>query len=144
MYCRLALSRNSFSENTTTYTMDLNEPEALVATPNIQQKLPSMVDDPEKHELSLTEDLAKTEEPVIKKLKVEEEATHQEIPKFDQPPVHEMVGGSSVRKYLNEKLTPHLLEGLNIIGKSKPEDPIYELGQFLLQRSADLKKAQNQ
>lgn len=91
------------------------------------------------------EALVKVEEPATKKLKVEEqeELAHQEIPKFDLPPVHEMVGGSSVRKYLNENLTPHLLEGLKIVGKNKPEDPLYELAQFLLQRSAELKGAHN-
>lgn len=86
--------------------------------------------------------LVKLEEPVTKKQKVEEqeELDSQEIPKFDLPPVHELVGGSSVRKYLNQNLTPHLLEGLKIIGKNKPEDPLYELAQFLLRRSEELKR----
>lgn len=92
-----------------------------------------------------TEALVKLEEPATKRLKVEEqeELVHQEIPKFDLPPVHEMIGGSSVRKYLNENVTPHLLEGLKLIGKNKPEDPLYELAQFLLQRSVELKKTPN-
>lgn len=88
------------------------------------------------------EPLVKMEEPPQKKLKTEEETPIEEdIPKFDGPPVHEMVGGSSVRKYLNQYVTPHLLEGLKYVAKDKPEDPLYELGQFLIKRSAELKQA---
>lgn len=56
------------------------------------------------------------------------------------PPVHEMVGGSLVRQYLNKNLTPHLLEGLRAVGKNQPEDPLLELGQFLIARSRELKE----
>lgn len=59
------------------------------------------------------------------------------------PPVHEMVGGSSVRQYLNRTLTQHLLEGLREVSKNKPEDPLRELGQFLITRSEELKKNEN-
>lgn len=50
-------------------------------------------------------------------------------------PVHEVVGGSSVRQYLNRHLTQHLLEGLRDVSKNKPEDPLKYLGEFLIQRS---------
>lgn len=56
-----------------------------------------------------------------------------------QPPVHEMVGGSSVRQYLNKNVTPHLLEGLKKMAQSKPDDPLRELGEFLIARSEKLK-----
>lgn len=55
------------------------------------------------------------------------------------PPVHEVVGGSSVRQYLNKHLTKHLLEGLNEVSARKPEDPLKELGEFLIRRSEELK-----
>lgn len=56
------------------------------------------------------------------------------------PPVHEMVGGSSVRQYLNKNLTQHLLEGLREVCKNKSDDPLRELGQFLISKSDELKK----
>lgn len=63
------------------------------------------------------------------------------IVNHNEPPVHEMVGGSSVRQYLNKNVTPHLLEGLKLMAKSKPEDPLRELGEFLIARSEQLKKS---
>mmetsp|Transcript_8110 Transcript_8110/g.8047 ORF Transcript_8110/g.8047 Transcript_8110/m.8047 type:complete len:138 (-) Transcript_8110:91-504(-) len=53
-------------------------------------------------------------------------------------PVHEVVGGSSVRQYLNKHLTQHLLEGLREVSKNKPEDPLKYLGEFLIQRSSQI------
>lgn len=76
-------------------------------------------------------------EPVPKKPKTE--ARPAEIPTFSEPPVHEMVGGSSVRRFLNEHLTEHLLEGLKHVSKTKPENPLYELGTFLIERSKTVK-----
>ncbi|CAK9441702.1 uncharacterized protein LODBEIA_P55700 [Lodderomyces beijingensis] len=51
------------------------------------------------------------------------------------PPLHEIVGGSSVRRYLNKHLTKHLLDGLKEVGRHKPEDPLKYLGEFLIARS---------
>ncbi|RKP30249.1 hypothetical protein METBISCDRAFT_23527 [Metschnikowia bicuspidata] len=56
------------------------------------------------------------------------------------PPVQEMVGGLSVRQYLNNNLTQHLLEGLREVSKNQPEDPLRELGEFLIRRSEELKQ----
>lgn len=78
------------------------------------------------------------EEPLPKKVKVEE--PEQQIPNHTEPPVHEMVGGSSVRRYLNQHLTQHLLEGLKRVSANKPADPLRELGEFLIQRSKELEK----
>lgn len=50
-------------------------------------------------------------------------------------PVHEVVGGSSVRQYLNKHLTQHILEGLRAVSNNKPEDPLRWLGEFLIERS---------
>lgn len=47
----------------------------------------------------------------------------------------ETVGGFPTRKYLNEKVTPTLLEGMRMIAVRKPEDPLKALGQFLIERS---------
>lgn len=55
------------------------------------------------------------------------------------PPVHEMVGGSSVRQYLNQHLTLHLLAGLKEVGRAKPEDPLRWLGEYLIARANDPK-----
>lgn len=74
--------------------------------------------------------------PVIKRQKVSEEPKEEYE---SSEPVHEAVGGSSVRKYLNKTLTVHLLDGLKEVGKQKPEDPLKWLGEFLIERS----KAQN-
>ena len=59
----------------------------------------------------------------------------QEANHGNELPVHEVVGGSSVRQYLNKYLTQHLLEGLRDVSKNKPEDPLKYLGEFLIQRS---------
>lgn len=53
-------------------------------------------------------------------------------------PIHEMVGGSLVRRYLNQHLTTHLLEGLKLTSQTKPEDPLKFLGEFLIKRSSEL------
>ncbi|GAV52995.1 hypothetical protein ZYGR_0AI02770 [Zygosaccharomyces rouxii] len=53
----------------------------------------------------------------------------------------ETVGGFPTRKYLNEKVTPTLLEGMRMIAVRKPEDPLRALGQFLIDRSKERAKA---
>ncbi|QWU87529.1 hypothetical protein CA3LBN_001794 [Candidozyma haemuli] len=83
--------------------------------------------------------MKREESPPAKKLK-----TESSVPKHKDAPVHEIVGGSSVRQYLNKHLTQHLLEGLKKVSKEKPEDPLASLGQFLIQRSDELKKAENE
>ncbi|KAG5418525.1 SDC1 [Candida metapsilosis] len=57
------------------------------------------------------------------------------------PPLHEIVGGSSIRRYLNKHLTQHLLDGLKEVGQVKPEDPLRYLGEFLINRSNEEKEA---
>lgn len=59
------------------------------------------------------------------------------------PPMHEIVGGSSVRRYLNQHLTHHLLDGLREINKTKPNDPLKALGEFLIKRSDEIKSDPN-
>lgn len=76
----------------------------------------------------------KLEDPVVSK------STTNSPPVSDakEPPVHEVVGGSSMRQYLNKHLTQHLLEGLQEVSKEKPEDPLRKLGEFLIKRADEL------
>jgi COMPASS component SDC1 len=52
-------------------------------------------------------------------------------------PVHEIVGGSSIRQYLNKNLTKYLLEGLRKVGQEKPQDPLTYLGEFLITKAKE-------
>ncbi|POS76265.1 hypothetical protein DHEL01_v205340 [Diaporthe helianthi] len=51
--------------------------------------------------------------------------------------------GAPTRQYLNSKVTYHVMEGMKIVAKEQPTDPLRVLGEFLLQRSADLEHAGN-
>lgn len=55
----------------------------------------------------------------------------------NKPPIHEIVGGSSVRRYLNEHVTLALLEGLKELAQVKPEDPLKYLGEYLIAKSEE-------
>ncbi|KZF25877.1 hypothetical protein L228DRAFT_242257 [Xylona heveae TC161] len=46
--------------------------------------------------------------------------------------------GAPARKYLNEKVTGVLMEGMKMIAKEQPNDPLRVLGEYLLQRSREL------
>lgn len=63
------------------------------------------------------------------------EEVKSETPQHTSPPFHEVVGGSSVRQYLNQHLTQHVLDGFKKIAHEKPEDPLRALGEFLIERS---------
>ncbi|KAK6352272.1 COMPASS (complex proteins associated with Set1p) component [Orbilia blumenaviensis] len=43
--------------------------------------------------------------------------------------------GAPVRQYLNQFVTPHLLEGMKIIARDQPANPLEALGRYLLQQS---------
>lgn len=45
------------------------------------------------------------------------------------------IGGSTTRRYLNEKVTRHLLEGMKLIAREKPDDPLRVLGEYLINAS---------
>lgn len=93
------------------------------------------------NELDLDSDIVDTK---TRKASLEDEPQPKKLKNglFSLPPVHEMVGGSSVRQYLNKNLTQHLLEGLRLVSQNKPEDPLKELGEFLISRSNQLKEEQ--
>ncbi|MCJ1352474.1 MAG: hypothetical protein MMC33_002458 [Icmadophila ericetorum] len=46
--------------------------------------------------------------------------------------------GAQARRYLNEKVTGVLLEGMKRLAVEQPEDPLRVLGEYLLQRSREL------
>ncbi|MCJ1458048.1 COMPASS (complex proteins associated with Set1p) component [Mycoblastus sanguinarius] len=46
--------------------------------------------------------------------------------------------GAPARRYLNEKVTGVLLEGMKRLAAEQPEDPLRVLGEFLLQRSREM------
>ncbi|KAK3903675.1 hypothetical protein C8A05DRAFT_32578 [Staphylotrichum tortipilum] len=46
--------------------------------------------------------------------------------------------GAPVRQYINSKITGVLLEGMKIVAREQPKDPLRVLGEFLLQRSREL------
>ncbi|KAF3298168.1 COMPASS (complex proteins associated with Set1p) component [Orbilia oligospora] len=43
--------------------------------------------------------------------------------------------GAPVRQYLNEFVTPYLLEGMRIIARDQPANPLEALGRYLIQQS---------
>ncbi|KAI2471218.1 hypothetical protein F4781DRAFT_128571 [Annulohypoxylon bovei var. microspora] len=46
--------------------------------------------------------------------------------------------GGPARQYLNSRVTGPLLDGMKILAKEKPKDPLRVLGEYLLQRSKEL------
>ncbi|SLM34367.1 Dpy-30 motif [Lasallia pustulata] len=46
--------------------------------------------------------------------------------------------GAPARRYLNEKVTGVLLEGMKRLAAEQPEDPLRVLGEYLLQRSREV------
>lgn len=50
------------------------------------------------------------------------------------------VGGSETRKYLNTYVTPYLLNGMRMIAKEQPDEPLKILGQYLIEQNEITKK----
>ncbi|KAI1780076.1 hypothetical protein F4818DRAFT_401729 [Hypoxylon cercidicola] len=46
--------------------------------------------------------------------------------------------GAPVRQYLNTTVTVALLDGMKLIAKDRPKDPLRVLGEYLIQRSKEL------
>ncbi|KAK9453759.1 hypothetical protein V1511DRAFT_504420, partial [Dipodascopsis uninucleata] len=44
-------------------------------------------------------------------------------------------GGAPTRQYLNDTVTPALLEGVKLIAREQPDNPLEVLGRFLLEQS---------
>ncbi|KAI1431652.1 hypothetical protein GGR50DRAFT_697797 [Xylaria sp. CBS 124048] len=63
-------------------------------------------------------------------------ASQHPDPAFTMPeaaPPH----GAPVRQYLNSKVTAHLLDGMKILAREQPRDPLRVLGEFLIERSKE-------
>lgn len=88
------------------------------------------------------------EQPVLKKIKLESsreasaEVDSVDIPS-NGPPIHEIVGGSSIRQYLNKHLTKHVLQGLKEVADKKPQDPLIYLGKYLIEQGELMKEQEN-
>ncbi|KAI9698153.1 MAG: hypothetical protein M1836_004155 [Candelina mexicana] len=65
-----------------------------------------------------------------------------EVPKAEPEvipiPTKPVPHGAPARRYLNEKVTGVLLEGMKKLAKEQPKDPLRVLGEHLLQRSKEL------
>jgi len=46
--------------------------------------------------------------------------------------------GAAIRQYLNDRVSPHLLEGMKMLAKTQPTNPLEVLGRFLLSKSAEV------
>ncbi|KAK9491075.1 hypothetical protein V1508DRAFT_463541 [Lipomyces doorenjongii] len=44
-------------------------------------------------------------------------------------------GGAPTRRYLNELITPALLDGVKLVAREQPENPLEVLGKYLIERS---------
>ncbi|KAJ8097973.1 hypothetical protein POJ06DRAFT_260592 [Lipomyces tetrasporus] len=49
-----------------------------------------------------------------------------------------MRGGAPTRRYLNELITPALLDGVKLVAREQPENPLEVLGKYLLARSKNV------
>ncbi|KAJ9192330.1 hypothetical protein DTO027B5_3564 [Paecilomyces variotii] len=47
-------------------------------------------------------------------------------------------GGAPVRVFMNEKIAPYLLEGMKVVVRDQPPDPLRVLGEFLIQKSKEV------
>jgi COMPASS component SDC1 len=55
-----------------------------------------------------------------------------------QPPVHPIPHGSPTRVYLNQHVTPHLLEAMKHLVTAEPEKPLLWLSEFLAGKSREI------
>ncbi|KAI9680962.1 MAG: COMPASS (complex proteins associated with Set1p) component [Trizodia sp. TS-e1964] len=53
-------------------------------------------------------------------------------------PLKALPHGAPARRYLNENVTPVLLEGMKLLAREQPNDPLRVLGEFLLRRQGEL------
>ncbi|OAQ99303.1 hypothetical protein LLEC1_00727 [Akanthomyces lecanii] len=49
--------------------------------------------------------------------------------------------GDSTRRYLNTKVTGVLLEGMKMLAKEQPDDPLRVLGEYLMQKSREIERS---
>ncbi|GLB11883.1 COMPASS (complex proteins associated with Set1p) component [Aspergillus tubingensis] len=49
-------------------------------------------------------------------------------------------GGAPIRRYMNEKIVPHLLDGMTAVAKEQPPNPLRVLGEYLIQKSNEIEQ----
>ncbi|KAL7650111.1 COMPASS (complex proteins associated with Set1p) component [Aspergillus niger] len=49
-------------------------------------------------------------------------------------------GGAPIRRYMNEKIVPHLLDGMTVVAKEQPPNPLRVLGEYLIQKSNEVEQ----
>ncbi|OLL22010.1 Set1 complex component sdc1 [Neolecta irregularis DAH-3] len=77
--------------------------------------------------------LKSTSKPDVQDVKMECTAsTHQVGPSKITP--NQVLEAAPVRSYLNQKVTPVLLDGMRILAKEQPPNPLERLGQYLIER----------
>lgn len=54
------------------------------------------------------------------------------------PPTHPNPHGSPTRVYLNQNVTPHLLEGMKHLVTQEPDKPLKWLAEFLAEKSKEI------
>ena len=54
------------------------------------------------------------------------------------PPEKPNTHGSPTRVYLNQAVTPHLLEGMKFLAANEQQKPLKWLSEFLAQRSREM------
>ncbi|GAB7341409.1 hypothetical protein MBLNU457_7660t1 [Dothideomycetes sp. NU457] len=54
------------------------------------------------------------------------------------PPEKPVAHGSPTRVYINQNVTPHLLEGMKYLAAYEPEKPLKWLSEFLARKSAEV------
>ncbi|OAL55746.1 hypothetical protein IQ07DRAFT_676007 [Pyrenochaeta sp. DS3sAY3a] len=59
-------------------------------------------------------------------------------PSTQQVPTQPIPHGSSTRVYLNQNVTPHLLEAMKHLATTEPEKPLKWLSEFLAMKSAEI------
>ncbi|CAO3661442.1 unnamed protein product [Umbelopsis vinacea] len=61
-----------------------------------------------------------------------------------EPQAKSALSSLPARAYLDETVTPTLLEGMQVLIAQRPADPLQYLGQFLIDRSNQLRSEQRQ
>ncbi|KAJ4287922.1 hypothetical protein N0V90_011937 [Kalmusia sp. IMI 367209] len=59
-----------------------------------------------------------------------------------QAPVHATLHGAPTRRYLNEHVTPHLLEAMKHLATEEPDKPLKYLSEFLARKSREIEGSQ--
>lgn len=107
----------------------------VIEDSHIKQEEQEMEEGLTKGEVTANDTPQRTPQPQVQQPTQEPVVKQEIVETSNLPPLHEVVGGSSVRRYLNKHLTQHILDGLKEVGHARPEDPLKYLGEFLIARS---------